>query len=75
MSLQSLITEHWAGIAFVSLYVFLALIATMPVPGDPRPVLTKLYEWVYDFFHVLSNKIVERHPQAALPQGEEKKNA
>ena len=69
----SFISAHWAGIAFVSLYVFLALVATMPAPGDARPVWTKLYEWLYDFLHVLSNKIVERHPQAALPQGE--KNA
>jgi len=61
----SFISEHWAGIGFVSLYVFTALIATMPAPGDARAVSAKIYAWFYDFLHVLSNKIVERHPAAA----------
>lgn len=62
----SFITAHWAVFAAATLYLFLAAVETAPVPGDPRPVKQQAYQWLYDFLHVIANKVVERQ-QGKLP--------
>lgn len=62
------ISAHYVVIGGALLYFYVAAVETMPAPGDPRPWGEKLYDWVYRFFHVVSNKVVERHPNAAIPK-------
>jgi len=56
---------HWAAILFILGYFFTALVATMPEPGDPRPVSVKVYEWIFNFLHLVSNKVVQKYPKIA----------
>lgn len=64
-SFSTFVAHNWGYILAGSAYFIVAAVETMPKPGDPRPVAEKVYNWFYDFFHVISNKVVERHPNAA----------
>ncbi len=41
------VSSHWQAIGGFALYVLVALIATMPVPGQPFHAYTWLYEWTH----------------------------
>lgn len=72
-SLEQFVTVHWIAISFGAAYFFIAVVETMPKPGDPRPTSQKLYNWVYDVVHLLSNKVAERKPGAVPTVAVEKK--
>lgn len=57
------LVDHWAALSFAGLYFFTAAVSVLPNPGDPRPTSEKAYEAIFQFFHVISNRVVERHPQ------------
>lgn len=56
---------HWIAFSAISGYLFMAAVESFPIPGDPRPVSQKLYQWIYDFLHIIANKMVERQPNLA----------
>lgn len=59
------IAAHWVSISFIGAYLFVGLVSCLPQPGDQRPVSEKLYETLYLFLHLISNKAVERNPKLA----------
>jgi hypothetical protein len=61
------LTQHATLISLVGAYVFLAVVGSLPEPGDPRPISQKLYDTFYKTVHLLANKVVERKPDLALP--------
>ena len=65
MTMKQFLIDHQTVILFGLAYAGLGLIACLPVPGDPRPFSTKLYETLYTFLHLMSNKIVDKHPNLA----------
>jgi len=54
-------------LAGASVYVFLAVVESLPEPGDQRPVRQKLYVSFYRTLHLLANKVIEKRPQYQLP--------
>jgi hypothetical protein len=70
--ISQFVVAHWFAITSVTAYLFLAAVATMPAPGDPQPLRTKFYVWFYDFLHLVSNKVSEKHPGVIPPAGEQK---
>ena len=68
--MQEFIQAHWGVIVTVTAYIFLALVGTMPAPGDPRPLKVKLYEWLFDFLHLISNKVSEKRNITVAPPPE-----
>jgi hypothetical protein len=63
--MKDFIAAHLTTISALAIYMFLGLISSLPVPGDPRPVSTKFYETLYNFLHLMSNRIVEKSPKLA----------
>lgn len=47
-------------------YFFVAAINTLPEPGSDKPVRVQLYQWLFDFMHVISNRVVQKLPSAAV---------
>lgn len=46
-------------------YFFTGAINALPEPGTNLPASTLMYHWLYDFLHVLSNRVQHRYPQTA----------
>jgi hypothetical protein len=65
--LYSSMLAHPTTWALGSAYVFTAMINSLPEPGSGRPVGAMLYQWLYDFLHVLSNRVVQKYPQMSVP--------
>lgn len=63
--MNTFIANNSTVIIFGLLYATLGAVSTMPKPGDARPVSIKAYEWLYDFLHLMSQKVVERNPKLA----------
>lgn len=63
--MSKLIVEHWGLILFGVVYVFTAVVSSLPQPGDPRPLSQKAYQCVYDTLHVMLNRAIEKHPNLA----------
>ena len=61
------ITAHPTSWMFGAAYVFTALINSLPAPGSTGSTKALFYQWTYDFFHVLTHRIVQRFPQVAAP--------
>lgn len=61
----SFLHAHYFAIAAIGAYVFTAAVAALPKPGSPAPTGALIYQFSYDFFHVLANKVVERYPKAS----------
>lgn len=64
--MKQFIVEHWVSIMLGSLYLFTAVVSALPQPGDPRPLSQKLYQWLYDCLHILSNRAIEKKPNLAI---------
>ena len=62
------VAAHWGTIVFAVLYIFIGAVGTMPTPDDPRPFRTKVYQWFYDFLHLISNKAIEKNPKLAAAE-------
>lgn len=65
--MKQFIVDHYAAIGLAALYVFTAMVAALPSPGDSRPMSQKLYQWMYDCLHILSNRAVEKRPSLSAP--------
>lgn len=63
--MKQFIVEHWVSIVFGVVYIFTAVVAALPQPGDPRPFSVKAYQCVYDTLHVLLNRAIEKNPNLA----------
>lgn len=59
---MNFIVEHWGVLTVGGVYLFTAVVAALPEPGDPRPLSQKLYQCLYDSLHILSNRAVEKRP-------------
>lgn len=66
-SILASMSTHSTGWTLGGAYVFTAAINSLPAPGSGKPVRALLYQWVFDFMHVLTHRIVQRFPQAADP--------
>lgn len=64
------IAAHPTAWALSAAYVFTGAINALPEPGTNLPWQSLLYHWVYDFLHVLSNRVQKRYPQTdvVVPQ-------
>ena len=65
--------EHWAA-SIAALYLFTSAVSALPKPGDPRPFREQVYDFFYSWFHIMSNRAIERHPElggnTVLPQSQ-----
>ena len=59
---KAFIVNHLGTIAAVGAYLYLALVSSLPEPGDPRPVSQKVYQTAYTMMHILSNRVVVKYP-------------
>lgn len=66
--MTNFLSAHWGLITALGAYVFLAVVASLPTPGDPRPVSQKLYETFYDTLHLLANRVVVKYPPPGEPK-------
>jgi hypothetical protein len=57
------VSDHWEVVSGVALYVSLAAVSTMPPKGTKFSV-DVLYDWAYDFSHMLVN---QRGQKRVLP--------
>lgn len=58
------INAHPTTWALGAAYLFTAAINALPEPGSNKAVGVLLYQWLFDFLHVLSNRVVQKYPQA-----------
>ena len=65
--MKAFIVGHIGTIAAVAAYLYLALVSSLPDPGDPRPVSQKVYQTVYTMLHILSNRVVVKYPPPVAP--------
>lgn len=59
------VSAHYVAIGVVSAYFFTAAVASLPKPGSGLLFGAAFYQFLFDFFHIVSNKVVERYPRAA----------
>lgn len=64
-TLEQFVTAHYVAIGLVSAYLFTAAVAALPKPGSGLPFGSLAYQFIYDFAHVIANKVVERYPKTA----------
>ena len=67
MWLVSSISAHPTTWALGSAYVAVAMINSLPEPGSGKPAGVLMYQWLFDFLHVLSNRVVQKYPQMSVP--------
>lgn len=65
---MNFIIDHWGVLTFGGLYLFTAIVAALPEPGDPRPLSQKLYQCFYDSLHILSNRAIEKRRDLQVPK-------
>jgi len=64
------ITAHPAQCTFYVMYVGMAAANTAPSPEDLKnhSLGEILYQWAYDFLHVISNRAAVKYPQLSFSQ-------
>ena len=65
--MKAFIVGHLGTIVAIAAYLYLALVSSLPDPGDPRPVSQKVYQTVYTMLHILSNRVVVKYPPPVAP--------
>lgn len=71
-TLTNFVGAHSGLFTAAAAYVFLAIVGSMPAPGDPRPLAQKVYETFYVALHMLANRVPAKYQP---PSGAEVKNA
>ena len=66
-SIINSINTHPTTWCMITAYVALAAVNALPAPGTDRPLNVLVYQWMYDFLHALSNRVVQKYPQMSVP--------